>query len=139
MPEERSIAQLLTDLSSQLSTLVRQEILLARMEVMDLAQRVRRAAVLMGIGVICAVCAALTGVGALVLVLIELGVVAWLAAVLVALTFGLAGAIAMRAGSRHLHVATVGPRHTMESLKETTQWFKNETAGHRAQPRGASR
>jgi hypothetical protein len=61
---ERSVAELFTDLSQQLSTLFRQEALLARTEISQRLQAFAKDAVVIGVGAALGL-AALAGLGAL--------------------------------------------------------------------------
>jgi hypothetical protein len=62
---------------------------------------------------------------AIVLLLIELGVVPWLAAVITAAaTAGAAYALA-QSGFTALRKRSIAPVETIHSLKETTQWLKH--------------
>ena len=71
--DERSLGQLFGDLSRQLSTLVRQEIDLARTEVTTKAGAATRDAALIGVGGALAYAGLLVLLGAVVLLLVQAG------------------------------------------------------------------
>ena len=63
----------------------------------------------------------------IVLLLIEVGVVPWLAAVITAAVMGLTAFLLAQSGIAALRKKSIAPVETMHSLKETTQWLKNGT------------
>jgi hypothetical protein len=81
--DERSLGQLFGDLSRQLSTLVRQEIDLARTEVTTKAGAASRDVAMIGAGGALAYAGLLVLLAAVVLLLIEAGLDEWLAALIV--------------------------------------------------------
>jgi hypothetical protein len=126
---ERSVAELVTDLSRQLSTLFRQEAHLARAEVAARLQEISRDALVLGVGAALALAALLTGTAALVLLLVHLNVLPWIAAVVVAAVLAIIAMVLLQTGLRALRRRTIVPVDTVESIKETAQWIKKETAG----------
>jgi uncharacterized membrane protein YqjE len=123
---ERGIGELVKDLASQTSTLVRQEIKLAQAEVTQKGKVAGKGAgMLAGAAV-----AALLGLGALTAVLIVVldGAMAlWLAALIVTvLWLAIAGVLAM-AGKSALEKATPPAPQTVETVKEDIQWAKTQT------------
>lgn len=128
MPE-RSVAELFTDLSQQLSTLFRQEALLARTEVTQRLQAFARDAVVIGIAAALGLAALMAITAACVLLLVQLGVTPWLAALIVAVLFAVVAGVMVQARLKAMRRRTVVPVETVESIKETAQWIKKETAG----------
>jgi hypothetical protein len=124
---ERSLGELFSELSQKTSVLIRQELLLARTEMAQKASQMGRDAALLGVGGAMAYAAALTGAAAMVLVLICLGVPPWLSAVLTALLLGIVGFVLIRSRLASIRRQQVTPVQTVDSLKETAQWLKNET------------
>ena len=61
------------------------------------------------------------------LLLVELGVEPWLAAAITAAVMGLTAFLLAQSGIAALRKKSIAPVETMHSLKETTQWLKNET------------
>jgi hypothetical protein len=127
---ERSVAELFTQLSQQLSTLFRQEALLARTELTLRLQAFAKDAVVIGVGAALGLAALMTGTAAIVLLLIQLNVMPWVAAVIVASALAILGGLLVQARVRAMRRRTVMPMETVESIKETAQWIKKETVGN---------
>jgi hypothetical protein len=70
--------------------------------------------------------AALVAVAALVLGLIEAGLRPWLATAIVAAVLGAAGAVVVPQRVRSLTGRPIVPVDTLDSIKETATWLKNE-------------
>jgi VIT1/CCC1 family predicted Fe2+/Mn2+ transporter len=122
--DERSLGQLFGDLSRQLSTLVRQEIDLARTEVTTKAGAATRDAALIGVGGALAYAGLLVLLGAVVLLLVQAGLDAWLAALIVGiLVAGIGGFLVMR-GRSGLQNADLAPTRTIDTLKDDAEWAK---------------
>ena len=126
---ERSVAELFTDLSHQLSTLFRQEALLARTEVSQRLQAFGRDAMVIGVGAALALAALMAATAALVLLLIQLNLMPWLAALIVAAVLAVVAGVLVQARLSAMRRRTVAPVETVESIKETAQWIKKETVG----------
>jgi hypothetical protein len=124
--DERSLGQLFGDLSRQLSTLVRQEIDLARTETTQRVTAVTRDAALIGAGAALGYAGLLFLLAALVALFIQAGLDAWLAALLVgAATLAVGGALAWR-GREGLRTTSVVPERTIETLKDDAEWAKEQ-------------
>lgn len=123
---ERSLGELFTDLSQQTSTLIREEMALARAEMSQKVAQVGRDAAYIGAGGALAYAATLSAVAAIVLVMVRLGVEAWLAATLTAVLVGLVAFVLIRTHARSLRQQHLTPVETIDSVKETAQWLKNE-------------
>ena len=122
--DNRSLGQLFGDLSRQLSTLIRQEIVLARTEMTTKATAVGRDAATIGLGGALLYAAFLTLLGAIVLLLIDLGVPGWVAALGVAVVVGVIGGVMIAAGRQSLARQQVAPTRTVETLKDDADWAK---------------
>lgn len=131
MPE-RSIADLFTELSRDLSTLVRQEARLARTELAERAEAAGRDAAVIGLGAVLGLAALLSATAALILGLIQLNMQPWAAAALVAAVVGLVAGGLVRGRISQIRRRTHAPVETIESIKETAQWLKKETVGTHA-------
>jgi len=123
---ERSLGDLFADLSQQTSLLIRQEVLLAKSELSQKATQAGRGGAMLGVGALVANAALLAFVATVILLLIQLGVAAWVAAGLTAVLLGGAGYAMVRSGLGTLRMP-MAPVETIDSLKETAQWLKNET------------
>jgi hypothetical protein len=122
--DERSLGELFGDLTSSLSTLIRKEIELARTEMTARATKVSRDAGLIGVGgalLYAAVLALLVTAG---LVLVEWGVPAWLAALIVTIVVAAIGGLLVATGQANVKKADLAPRRTIESVKDDAEWAK---------------
>jgi hypothetical protein len=79
------------------------------------------AAVAFGLAAVVAVAAAFT------LLLVNVGVEPWLAAIITAAVMGLVAYVLAQSGISALRRKSLAPVETIHSLKETTQWLKNGT------------
>jgi uncharacterized membrane protein YqjE len=122
--QDRPIGELLKQLSEETTTLVRQELELAKAE---MAQKGKQAG--MGAGMFGgAGVAALLGLAALTavaIVALDAAMPLWLAAVIVGLLWlAVAGVLALQ-GKRKVQAATPPvPEQTQESVKEDVEWAK---------------
>jgi len=123
---ERSLGDLFADLSHQTSLLIRQEVQLARTELSQKAAQAGRAGAMLGAGGVVMNAALLSFTAAIVLLLVQLGLDAWAAAGLTAVLLAAVGSVLMRSGLRKLR-QPMRPVETLESIKETAQWLKNES------------
>ena len=124
--DDRSLGQLFGDLSRQLSTLVRQEIDLARTETTQRVTAVTRDAALIGAGAALGYAGLLFLLAALVALLVYAGLDTWLAALLVGVvTLAVGGALVWR-GREGLRTAKLVPERTIETLKDDAEWAKEQ-------------
>jgi len=126
---ERSVSELFSDLSQQLSTLFRQEALLARTEITQRVQAFAKDAVVIGIGAALGLSALMAATAAIVLLLVQLNLAPWLAAVVTAALLAIVAGVLIQARLSAMRRRTVVPVETVESIKETAQWIKKETVG----------
>jgi hypothetical protein len=124
--DTRSLGELLTELSKETATLVRQEVALARTELTGHLARMQRHAVLIVAGGVIAYAGMLAVVAALVLVLIRLGLTPWLAALLAGVVVAGLGYALLQQGLSGLKRDPVTLEQTTASLKENAQWAKNQ-------------
>ena len=123
---ERSIPQLLRDLSEETATLVRQEMALARSEIAEKVKPVEKSAIsfggtaLFGLGAFGAATAFLIAALALI-------VPVWAAALIVAVTYGIVAFVLVQNGKRQLHEAAppLVPQ-TTQTVKEDIAWAKTQ-------------
>src|SRR5690606_14511781 len=132
----RSLSELLRSVASDAAQLVRQEIALARAEVRrtlsGVAGAVARLAVGAGLG-------SVGGVVVLVAVIILLGELLgsyWLSALIVGAALLLGGGLIAFSGVRKLRAIDPTPRATLESVRTTAYWARNEVAEVKATLRG---
>lgn len=122
---ERSTGDLVKDLSRETSTLVRQELALAKAEMAEKGKKATAGvAMLTGAGV-----AALLMLGALtafLILLLDEAMPPWSAALLVTVLWGIVGAVLAYLGRDKLgEVGTPVPEKTMDSVKEDIEWLKD--------------
>ncbi len=124
---EQPIGELLKQLATETTTLVRQELELAKAEMREKGKQAGP-----GVGLIGAAGGvALLAAGALTafLILALDGVMPnWLAALLVALAYGVAAGVLYSRGKEKVDdVGSPAPRQTIETVKEDVQWAKHPT------------
>jgi hypothetical protein len=124
---DRSLGDLLRQLSQETATLVRQELELAKAEV---SQKGKVAGI--GIGIVGAAgVVALLALGALtacLILLLDLVMPAWAAALIVAVVLGAVAAFLGVRGKQKVQEATpLTPEQTTETVKEDIRWAKNPT------------
>jgi len=124
---DRSLGELFSDLSQQTADLIRQEMRLAKVELSEKLSDVGRHAMMIGVAAAFGLAAVVTIAAAVTLLLIEVGVVAWLAAAITAAVMGLTAYLLAQSGIAALRKRSIAPVETIHSLKETTQWLKNGT------------
>ena len=122
---DRPVGELLKELSTQTTTLARQELELAKAEMVEKGKRA-------GLGVGMFGGAGLFGVlalGALTTCLIAAlatGMDVWLAALIVAVVYAaIAGALALAGRQKTREATPPAPEQAIESTKEDVQWAKN--------------
>jgi hypothetical protein len=124
--EDRSLGQLLGDLSRQMGKLVQQEIALARTEMTTRVTSVGRDAAMLGVGAALAYAALLIGLVTIGLILIQLGLVPWLAFLVVTIVTGAIAAVLVLRGREQLQQTDVAPRETIRTLKDDAAWAKEQ-------------
>ena len=126
-PADHSVGDLLGRVTSDLSTLMRQEVELAKVEIKEEATKAGKASgTLLGAGL----------VGYLVLVFLSLAVmfgldqvmpIGW-AAVITAVLLGIVATVLFVIGRRQFQQVNPKPEQTVETLKEDVQWAKNRAS-----------
>ena len=123
---ERPIGELVKDLSSQTSTLVRQEIELARAELKQKGKLAGKGAGMLG-GAALAGLLALGALTAALIALLDEAMATWVAALIVMALWAIVAAVLAKAGQRSLQHATPPAPQTVETVREDIQWAKNPT------------
>ena len=124
--ESRGIGDLLGDLGSQVSTLVRREIDLARVEITGGISRLGRGAATAGLGGVLIYAGAFFLLLAAMFGLIEAGLDAWLAALIVGAVVVAAGGALTAMGIGQIRQANPAPTETAESIKENVEYVKEQ-------------
>jgi len=125
-PAETSVGELIGNISDDLSRLFRQEVELAKVEIKQEASKAGKAAGFLG---------GAGFAGYLAVVLISFAIVFGLAnvmdagwaALIVAVVWGVIGAVLYVAGRNQLKSVDPMPRRTVDTIKEDAQWLKNPT------------
>jgi Putative Actinobacterial Holin-X, holin superfamily III len=120
---ERSIPELLKQLSQETSTLVKQELDLAKAEATQQGKRAGKGAGLLGGGTLFGL-GAFGALTAFFIALLDLAMVTWLAALIVALVYGAIAAVLALQGKNKIQEATPPTPQTVETLKEDVEWAK---------------
>jgi MFS family permease len=124
--EEVSVGELIGNISNDLSQLFRQEVELAKAEVRQEASKAGKAAGMLG---------AAGFAGYLVVILLSFALVAALAnvmdwswaALIVAVIWGIVGAVLYANGRKKLKTVDPVPHRTVDTIKEDAEWLKNPT------------
>jgi hypothetical protein len=128
---EQPIGDLVKQLAGQTSTLVRQELDLAKAEMSQKASHAGKGAGLIGGAAVVGLLAAGALTACLILVLSE-AMEAWIAALIVAVVFGAVAAFLGLAGRNKVREATPPvPEQTVETVKEDVEWAKTRTPSGR--------
>jgi Putative Actinobacterial Holin-X, holin superfamily III len=125
-PRDRSIGELVGDLSQQTSTLVRKEIELARAELQHQGKLAGKGAGLLA-GAAAAGLLALGALTAGLIALLDKAMATWVAALIVMVLWAIVAAALAKAGQSALKRATPPAPQTVETVKEDIQWAKNPT------------
>jgi hypothetical protein len=123
---DESVGQLVGEVLAGVSKLFRQEVALAKAELKEEAGKAGKAGgMLAGAGFAGYMVAVLLSL-ALVFALGSVMPLGW-AAVIVAVLWGIVGAVLYTTGRRRLKQVDPVPRQTVETLKEDAQWARNPT------------
>ena len=131
--DDRSLGQILRDLRDETSTLLRQEVDLAKTEISEKAATVGSNLGSVAVGGAVAFAGALTLLAALTLGLISLmsevmsrDVAMWLAPLLVGLILAAVGYSLIKKALQALKQEGIAPRRTTQSLKENKEWLTSK-------------
>ncbi len=124
---QHSTGELVKELSQQVSELVRQELELAKTEMAEKGKKAGIGAGFLG-GAGVAGLAALGALTAFLILVLDLAMPAWAAALIVtALWAAVAGVLALRGREKVREVGRPVPEKTADSVKEDVQWLKGQT------------
>ena len=124
---ETSVGELIGNISNDLSTLFRQEVELAKAELKQEAAKAGKASGLLGGAGLAGYLVVVLLTGALVAALSNVLDPGW-AALIVAVLWGIIGAVLYAGGRKKLKTVDPMPRRTVDTLKEDAQWLKNPTS-----------
>jgi hypothetical protein len=123
---ETSIGELIGNISNDLSQLFRQEVELAKAEVKQEAGKAGKAAGMLGGAGFAGYLAVVLLSFALVFGLANVMDAGW-AALIVAVIWGVIGAVLYTTGRKKLKDVDPVPHRTVDTIKEDAQWLKNPT------------
>ena len=124
--DDRSVGELLKELSEQTSTLVRQELDLAKAEMSEKGKQAGLGAGMFGGAGIFGLLALIALTACLVMALDRV-MVDWLAALVVAAGYAaIAGALALTGRNKVREAAPAVPEQTRDTLKEDVEWAKTQ-------------
>ncbi len=124
--DDRSLGELFSELSQETTTLIRQEVNLAKTEMSQKASRVGKDVGFMAAGGAVAY-AGLLAILAGAIALLDLVIPLWLSALLVGLVVAAIGYFLVRKGLDALKQEDLAPRETIQTLKEDKEWAKDQT------------
>ncbi len=123
--DDKTLGQLFGELTTDLSDLVRGEVMLARAEMTDKAKEVAKGGAMAGAGALVAYAGLVVLLIALALVLAEF-MELWIATLIVAALTLAVGAILLVVGRNKFKNTELTPEKTVESIKEDVQWAKEQ-------------
>src|SRR5688572_33438968 len=123
---DRSLGDLFGDLARDMGTLVSQEVTLARTEITETATRVGKDIAVLAVGGLVAYAGLLAIIAAVIFLIADRGVPLWLSALIVGAIIAAVGYILVQRGITALKRQDLTPRQTIASIKEDTQWAKEQ-------------
>ncbi len=124
--DDRSTGELLKELSQQTSTLVRQELELAKAEMSEKGKQAGMGAGMFGGAGLFGLLALIT-LTACIVMLLDRAMVDWVAALVVAAAYAaIAGVLALQGRNKVREAAPAVPEQTRDTLKEDVEWAKTQ-------------
>jgi hypothetical protein len=124
--DERSLGELFSDLARETSTLVRQEVQLAKTEMTQKATAVGKDVGFLAVGGAVAYAGLLALIATLIIVLGTIGLPWWLASLIVGVVVAGIGYFLVQKGLNALKHESMAPQQTIQTLKEDRQWAKEQ-------------
>ena len=125
--EERTLGEMIADLSRDTRTLIHEEIRLAKTELSEEATAMGRGVGFVAGGGLVAYGGLLAIVAAIVLALVAAGLPPWAAALICGVVSAVLGYGLVLSGLAVIKAHRLAPRKTIETLKEDAQWLKEQT------------
>ena len=125
MKQDRPLGELFSELANETSTLVRQEVALAKAELSQKASQVGKNVGFLVVGGAVAYAAFLALMAAVIIGLAQV-MPWWGAALLVGVVVAAAAGLLIYKAVSALRAADLTPRQTVETLKEDAQWVKEQ-------------
>ncbi len=125
--EERSLGDLFSELATETSTLVRQEVALAQTELTQKATSVGKNVGFLVVGGAVGY-AALLAILAAAIIGLAYFVQWWAAALIVGVVVGIVAFLLISSALKALKATSLTPNQTVETLKEDAEWLKNQVS-----------
>ncbi len=124
--DDRSIGELIAELSRETTTLVRQELQLAKVEMSQKASRAGKNVGFLVVGGVVAYTGLLAIIAAVIIVLGNV-IALWLSALVVGAVIAAVGLVLVIKGVNTLRQEDPTPQETIETLKEDREWLRDQT------------
>ncbi len=124
--DDRSLGELFAELTKEMTTLVRQEVTLAKTEMSQKASEAGKDVGFLGAGGALAYAGLLAIIAGIILALGEI-IPMWVSALLVGLVVAAIGYFLVRKGLNALKQVKPAPEQTIQTLKEDKEWAKDQT------------
>ena len=124
--DDRSIGELIAELSRETTTLVRQELQLAKVEMSQKASRAGKNVAFLVVGGVVAYTGLLAIIAAVIIVLGNV-IALWLSALVVGAVIAAVGLVLVIKGANTLRQEDPTPQETIETLKEDREWLRDQT------------
>jgi fatty acid desaturase len=124
--DEPSLGELFSDLARETSTLVRQEVELAKTEMTQKASRAGKDVAMMAVGGAVIYAGFLALLAALIAGIVAAGLAPWLSALIVGVAVVAVGGALVWQGREALRRVNLAPRQTIHTLKEDAAWVKQQ-------------
>lgn len=123
--EERSLGELFSELMSETSTLVRQEVALAQVELTNKATKVGKNVGYLVVGGAVGYAAMLILLAAVIAALAYF-IPLWASALIVGIVVAVVAFVLINSALSELKKTDLAPNETVESIKEDAKWLKNQ-------------
>ncbi len=123
--DDRSLGELFSDLTREMSTLVRQEVALAKTEMTEKSKSLSRDAAMLVVGG-ALLYAAFLALVATAIIALAYAMPWWLAALIVTIIVAIIGGVMVRMGLENFKKTQLAPTKTVETIKEDATWIKQQ-------------
>ena len=125
--KQQPLPELLKQLSQETTKLLKKEIELAKAEVRESGKKAGLGAGMFGAAGVAGLLALGAFTAFLILLVVQLGVDAWVSALIVTLVYGVIAAMLALRGKGKIQEATPPAPQTVETVKEDVEWAKHPT------------
>jgi hypothetical protein len=126
--EDRSLGELFSELATETSTLVKQEVALAQTELTVKAAKVGKNVGYLVVGGAVAYAALLAFIAGLIIILGNALDNHWLAAFIIGIVIAIAAVVMIMSALSALKATGITPTQTVETIKEDAQWLKDQVS-----------